>query len=647
MPAQACKYRFGPFEVRSQTRELFKRGMKLKLRPQSCQVLLLLVERAPECVTREELRDHVWTSTTFIDFDHGLNTAVKELRGALADSASEPRYIETLPKLGYRLMVPVEREAGVSDATVPGPTADAVPTIDVSASGSASLADSTRRSNSRWVAVLILATVAFVCLFAFMKQPRPQSPVQESATQGRKMLAVLPFENLTGNAEQDYFSDGLTEEMITQLGRLDPQQFGVIARTSVMHYKHSTIKLDQIGRELGVHYVLEGSVRRDAQKVRINAQLIEVGRQTPIWTREYDRELSDLLATQAEIALEISDEIELTLGGPKRNAHLNKPPLTPRAYQAYDSYLKGLFCWNKRTVPGFQQAIEYFQQAIDKDPKYAPAYAGLANSYTLLSAYSFTLPSVYMPKARAAALRALQLDDSLPEAHVALALIIENYDWDWNASEKEYRRAIELNPNYATAHHWYAEFLTWRGRFAEALRESELARTLDPLSLIIASDHAAIFYYSRQYDQSIEQFRAIQEMDPGFLRAHMIVDVYIEKGQFAEALDDLDKWHRGSGDGPAVWTMLAYVYGRTGQKVKALEELRKLETENRNRQIDPAALALANLGVGDKEAAMRWLEQAYAQHSTVLVTLKVEPAYDPLRSDPRFGELLRRVGLAD
>ncbi len=646
MPLQVCKYRFGPFELRSRTRELYKHGLKLKLRPQSYQVLVQLLERAPECVTREELRNRVWPSNTFVDFDHGLNTAIKELRGALSDSASEPRYIETLPKLGYRLMVPVETEAAAVDSNVQEQTSK-VGTVGLSEKSDARLNAFASRSNRLWVVVLILTTAAFVCLLAFMKWPRPQSGAQKTAVQGRKMLAVLPFENLTGNVEQDYFSDGLTEQMIAQLGRLDPQEFGVIARTSVMHYKHASAKTDQVGRELGVQYILEGSVRHDAQKVRINAQLIDVASQTPIWAREYDRELSNLLTTQAEIALEISDEIELTLGGPKRTTRLIQPSLTPQAYSAYDSYLKGLFCWNKRTLPGFQQAIEYFQQAIAKDPNYAPAYAGLANSYTLLTGYSFAPASLYMPKARAAALRALQLDDALPESHVALALIVENYDWDWNSAEKEYRRAIELNPNYATAHHWYAEFLTWRGRFAEALRESELARTLDPLSLIIATDHAAIFYYSRQYDQAIEQFRVIQEMDPNFLRAHMIVDSYIEKGQYANALADVENWHRTSGDGPAVWTMLAYVYGRSGQKEKALQELKKLQAANSKQQIDPAALALASMGVGDHEAAMAWLEQACSQHSNVMVTLKVEPAYDPLRSNPRFQELLRRGGLAE
>jgi tetratricopeptide (TPR) repeat protein len=308
--------------------------------------------------------------------------------------------------------------------------------------------------------------------------------------------------------------------------------------------------------------------------------------------------------------------------------------------------LKGLYFWNKRNVPGFQQAIVYFQQAIAKDPDYAPAYAGLANNYVLLLGYTLAPASKYMPKAREAAARALQLDDHLPEAHVALALILENYDWDWSSAEKEYRRAIELNPNYATAHQWYAEFLTWRGRFDEALRESETARRLDPLSLIIATDRGSIFYFSRQYDRAIEQFQSVREMDPAFGRAHLIADAYVQQGRFAEALADIAAWRRTFGDGIHISSRLVYLYGRMGQKDKARAELRKLEAMNGTRSLDPVPMALAYIGVGNNDAALSSLEKAYAQRSNFLTALKVEPVYDPLRDDPRFQELSRRVGLA-
>jgi TolB-like protein/DNA-binding winged helix-turn-helix (wHTH) protein/Flp pilus assembly protein TadD len=643
--SQGCKYRFGPFELRTQTRELYKHGVRLKLRPQGYQVLALLLEHAGECVTREELQKRVWPSNTFVDFENGVNSAIKQLRASLNDSAAEPRYIETLPKLGYRMIAPVGYEA--DSAGERPPEAEEASGAAKLVGGEAAAPASARPAHSRmrlWAAAVSVLGIA--CLVGFLMWPRAHPAPQRAAPAGRIMVAVLPFENLTGDGTQDYFSDGLTEEMIAQLGRPDPKEFGVIARTSVMHYQRSSEKVDQIGSELGVQYVLEGSVRRDSDKVRINAELIEVVGQRQLWAQQYDRELTNLLVVQAEIAREISDAIELTLGSPERSESVRQPTLTPEAYQAYDLCLKGLYFWNKRTAPGFQQAIEYFQQAIAKDANYAPAYAGLANSYALLPGYTLAPAARYMPKAREAAVRALEIDDDSPEAHVALALILENYDWDWSTAEKEYRRAIELNPNYATAHHWYAEFLTWRGRFDEALRESENARRLDPLSLIIATDRGAILYFSRQYDRAIEQFQSVQEMDRNFGRAHLVIDAYLQQGRFAEALADLEEWRRTSGDGVNLRSRLVYLYGRMGQKDKARAELRKLEAMSGTQPLDPVAMAVAYLGVGNDEAALSSLEKAYAQRSNLLTALKVEPVYDPLRDDPRFQELLRRVGLA-
>ena len=644
--SQSCKYRFGAFELRTQTRELYKHGVRLKLRPQAYQVLAVLLEHAGECVTREELQKRVWPSDTFVDFENGVNTAIKQLRASLSDSATEPRYIETLPRLGYRIIVPVEFESG---SAVERTTEAREESGGAMALGEAAAPPPARLASSRkslWFSVAAVSVLAIAGLVAYLEWPRARLTPQRPAPAARIMVAVLPFENLTGDESQDYFSDGLTEEMIAQLGRLDPNEFGVIGRTSVMHYQHSSEKADQIGSELGVQYVLEGSVRRDSQTVRIDAELIEVGGQRQLWAQQYDRELTNLLVLQAEIAQEISYSIQRTLGSPERSEPIRTPALTPQSYQAYDLCLKGLYFWNKRTVPGFQQAIVYFQQAIAKDPNYAPAYAGLANSYALMPGYTLAPAARYMPKAREAAVRALEIDDELPEAHVALALILENYDWDWNTAEKEYRRAIALNPNYATAHQWYAEFLTWQGRFDEALRESESARRLDPLSLIIATDRAAIFYFSRQYDRAIEQFQSVRDMDPGFARVHMVIDAYVQQGRFTEALADLEEWRRAAGDGTYPNSRLVYLYGRMGQRDKARAELRKLEAMNGTQSLDPVPMALAYVGVGDNGAALSSLEKAYAGRSNLLTTLKVEPAYDPLRDDPRFQELLRRVGLA-
>jgi tetratricopeptide (TPR) repeat protein len=306
-----------------------------------------------------------------------------------------------------------------------------------------------------------------------------------------------------------------------------------------------------------------------------------------------------------------------------------------------------MYFWNKRTPAGFQQAIEYFQQATAKDPSYALAYAGLANSYTLLSAYSAASATLYVPQARAAALKALDLDPNLAEAHTALALIVQNHDWDWQTSEKEFRRAIELNPNYATAHQWYAEHLMWLGRFDEALAESERAMQLDPLSLIIATDHGAILYYSRQYDRAIEHLRAVLRKDPNFPRAgSLLINSYVQKRMFAQALAEPEQLHRLYGEGPPYWISLAYIYGQAGQLERARREVEKLEKLNRHEQVIPVLMLWGHLSVGDKEEALADLGKMYAQHQNGMTTLKVDPGLDPLRSDPRFQDLLRRVGLA-
>lgn len=622
--------RFGVFEANLPARELRKHGIRIKLRGQPFEILAILLEKPGEIVTREVMQKRLWPADTFVDFEHSLNSAVKKLRQALGDSPENSRYIETIPRVGYRFVAPIQviQEASPQTDTTKR---------EIQASPPAS-------SMSKWAIVLTLSLAAVVLAGAFWGVrrfwPRPAVP------SGRIMLAVLPFENLTGDAGQEYFSDGLTEEMIAQLGRLDPERLGVIARTSVMHYKNNQEQSEQIGHELGVEYVLEGSVRRDSDKVRISAQLIQVKDQTHLWARQYDRELTSLLALQGEIAQEIADEIELTLGGRKRIAADPKPATSPSSYEAYDLYLKGRYFWNKRTAQGFQQAIQNFQQAITKDPNYARAYAGLADTFALMSTWNFVPQSEFMPKARAAALRALQMDESLAEAHTSLALIAESYDYDWQTAEKEFRRAMQLDPGYATAHQWYAECLSWQGRFEEALAESERARQLDPLSVIIARDRGSILYFSRQYERAIEQFRAVREMDPDFPRSSGLIVAYVQKAQFADALAEVGK-QRTDRDSAWYWSSLAYIYDHSGQQAQARRALARLEYLARHSQRDVAPpLLFAYVGTDRKNEAVALLQKAYSEHSTAIVPIKVDPMYDPLRSDPRFQELLRRVGLA-
>jgi len=645
--------RFGAdFELDFQSYKLRRSGRVLKLERIPMEVLLFLLEQRGQLVTREQIVERVWSKDVFLDTDNSINGAIRKIRQVLKDDPEEPRFIQTVTGRGYRFIAPVAEPSGETPAAsepVTGLTARSVipaaPKAAVPSRGFAAEVRFAAEKPGRWrwpwlVVIAVALAAALGAYFRWFRSARPQPPGT------RLMVAVLPFENLTGDAGQEYFSDGLTEEMIAQLGNLDPQHLGVIARTSVMHYKNSRERLDQIGRELGVQYVLEGSVRRDPQKVRITAKLIQLSDQSHVWARQYDRELSGLLSLQGEIAQEIAGEIQLALSNPTRMAADHQPSLSPNAVEAYDLYLKGRFFWNQRTQRGFEQAIQCFQQAIAKDPNNGRAYAGLADSYAMISSYNLASHREFMPKARAAALKALDLDAGLAEAHTSLALVTQNYDWDWQTAEKEYRRAIQLNPNYATAHHWYAECLAFEGRFDEAFAESERARQLDPLSLIIAADKGAILYFSRQHDRAIQQLRGVLDMDPNFPRARIVLFSYVEKGQIADALAVIDQWRRVDAT-PWTWAVEAYVYGRAGQPAKAQHALEKLAQANRQRHLDPAPmLALAYSGMGHKDEALASLEKAYSEHSHAVIAIKVDPAYDPLRSDPRFQELLRGVGLA-
>jgi DNA-binding winged helix-turn-helix (wHTH) protein/Flp pilus assembly protein TadD len=508
--------RFGVFQANLAARELRKHGVRIRLPGQPFCILSMLLEKPGEIITREELRQRLWASDIFVDFEHGLNSAIKKLRAALNDSSENSRYIETVPRVGYRFIAPVE-----------------------------------------------------------------------------------------------------------QLATAGPSDFSVVN-------DRSTVPAPTVGM---------AGRRRWQVHLRIGIVLIAVPVAYFAWSR---------LRSAPQPQDKIVDEVQAAPKGNESTKQSNQPSLSSKSPEANDLYLKGMYFWNKRTVAGFQQAIEYFQQATKLDPQYALAYAGLANSYTLLTAYSSSSATFYVPQARTAALRALEINPKLAEAHAALALIVQNHDWDWKTSEKEFRRAIELNPDYATAHHWYAEHLMWLGRFDEALSESNRARQIDPLSLIIATDHGAILYYSRQYDRAIEHLRTVLRKDPNFPRGgFLLIYSYVQQGMFAQALAQPEQLHRLYGEGPAYWMALAYIYGRAGQLERARREAEKLEKLSRREQVNPVTMLWAHLGVGDKEEALADLEKAYSEHFGILTTLKVEPAFDPLRSDPRFQELLRRVGLAD
>jgi TolB-like protein/DNA-binding winged helix-turn-helix (wHTH) protein/Tfp pilus assembly protein PilF len=629
--------KFGECEVDLRSHTVCRAGRALKLERIPTEILVYLIEQRGELVSREQIVERIWGKDVFLDTDNSINGAIRKIRRALKDDPERPRYIQTITGRGYRFIArPIKSEEQVAPEAA----------VEAPAHSHPRPAEVLRAEPSRRLWIIPAAIVGLLLLMtgAWSIWKRVDFRTQPVS---RAMLAVLPFENLTGDVGQEYFSDGLTEEMITRLGRLDPQHLGVIARTSVMTYKRRSEQVGAIGRELSVEYVLEGSVRRDSGRVRIAARLIRVKDQTDVWAREYDRDAQAILVIQAEIAQEIADEIDAALSvSHQRISPVTQNALSPTEHEAYDLYLKGRYFWNKRNIEGFQQAITSFQQAINKDPNYAQAYAGLADSYALMGTYNQAPSSVVMPKARAAAMKALSINENLAEAHVSLALITETYDWDWQTAEKEFRRAIELDPNYATAHHWYAEYLSFQGRFDEAFAESNRARQLDPLSLIIAVDDGAILYFSRQYDRAIERLRAALEMEPGFGRAHLVIGAYVQTRRFKDAMADIEAWRRTSGDAPWIWSSEAFVYGRAGDTARARYALRKLQESNRSWHMDPMPLFdIAYAGTATNDEWLTWLEKACDAHSNVLTDLKVDPMYDPLRNEPRFHRLLHRVGL--
>lgn len=620
--ASLPRYQFGLFTVDTRSGELRKHGSRVKLQERPFQLLVALLEKRGDIVSREELRQRLWPNGIFVDFDHSLSSAVNKLRSALGDSAIHPRYVETVGRRGYRFLYPVTETAP-----------DLGPQIVASPGSVAS------RTRTGWLGgwllvVLALGVAAGIVLKLHTFPMSSGGPIRS--------IAVLPMKNLSSDPEQEYFSEGLTDELITRLASLDGLR--VISHTSVAQYKDSRKPLPEIAKELNVDAVLEGSVLRAGGRVRITAQLVEAVADRQIWAESYERDQRDILDLQNEVTRDIAKNIKVNLNPADRQRLVVSQPVDA---EAYDLYLKGRYCWNKRTFPGFQQAVRYFQAAIAKDPNYARAYAGLADTFGLMSTWDEVPPNEFMPKARAAARRALEIDKTLAEAHTSLALIAENYDYDWQTAEQEYRRAIQLNPDYATAHQWYAEYLAWQGRFDEAFAESDRARRLDPLSLIISTDHCAILYFSRQYDRAIAQCHAVLDMDPDFVRAGgIIVRADVQEGRFADALQQIRYWRRSNNVAWA-WAFEAYVYGRQGRTAQAQHALTKLKEVLRNLEYNPTPyLLIAHVGLDNKDEAIGLLKQAYLEHSNAVVGLKVDPNYDRIRSDPRFQDLLHRVGLA-
>jgi TolB-like protein/DNA-binding winged helix-turn-helix (wHTH) protein/Tfp pilus assembly protein PilF len=642
--------RFGVFEVDLKACELRKHGFRIKLAEQPFQVLALLLERPGEIVTREELRDRLWPGDTFVDFDHGLNNAVMRVREVLLDSSEHPRYVETIPRRGYRFVAPVE-ETPVPQS-VPG-----APELEQSSTGLVSSASTPALSppvsehpswatsmrgwfTSHLTVVVAGLLVGLAALLVFTIHARNDATNKASVPRSTS-LVVLPLENLSGDKDQDFFADGMTDELIANLAKI--RSLHVISRSTAMTYKGTRKPLSEIARELNVDAVVEGTVMRVGSRVRITAELVQVSTDHHLWADTYESQMGDVLALQNRVSAAIVNEIRINLTPEERERLAKTPAVAP---EAYENYLKGLYYWNKRSDENLTRAIGYFERATQLDPNYALAYAGLSDCYAIISAEIFgTMPaSEAAPKARAAALRALELDPTLAEAQTSLATEKFNYEWDWSGAAQGFERAIGLNPSYATAYQRYSLYLIAMGRAQDSFAQIQKARELDPLSLSINFSLGWRLYMARQYDAAITQLKDTLEMDPSYELSHLVAgQAYEQKGSYALAIPELRKAVELSHGTPLMVSALAHAYARSGNRAEAEKLLAQLHAKSMNQYVSPYYFAIVCIGLGRTEEAMDWFEKAFGDRSNGLVFLKVEPELDDLRSNPRFVALQQKL----
>jgi TolB-like protein/DNA-binding winged helix-turn-helix (wHTH) protein/Tfp pilus assembly protein PilF len=646
-------FRFGPYEVRTNSQEVYKHGTRVKLRGQPFLVLSVLLEHAGEVVTRDEIRQKLWASDTFVDFEHGLNTSIKKVRQVLCDSVVEPRYIETLPKIGYRFIASVE-VAGPKNGTASHPIefekvrpSDSGPTIEAEVHGEAA-PETSAPAIRRWNLILAMAAAGAVALLALAVSIRAWPGLIDrwrnafgSSPTNYHSVAVLPLQSLSADPSQEYFADGMTDEIITNFAQLG--NLRVISRTSAMRYKNSGKSAQQIGKELNVDALVEGTVERVGSRVRVRIQLIDAASDRHLWAKIYDRELSDVLFLESSVARDIVEEARGQMV-PESALANSKEPHAVNA-QAYELYLKGRYFWNKRSSEGLTKSIDFFQQAVSLDPKLAVAYAGLADAYSILG--SDVLPEqVAQTKAREAAKQAIALDPSVAEGHAAMAMVAFYYDWDWKKAETEFQAALRLNPNYATAHQWYSYYLSAMERFPEAMREAQLAQELDPLSLSINTTLAGEYSANGQYDQAAAIDRKVLEMDPNFVPAHFgLAKVYEGKKMWPEAIKELQTAVDLSQDSARALAALAYGLGLAGRRTEARKIVDSLEELSAKKYVSSYEMAEALVAIHDYDAALRYLEKSYRDHESQIPLLNVTIALYPLHSDPRFIQLVRRAGL--
>jgi TolB-like protein/DNA-binding winged helix-turn-helix (wHTH) protein/Tfp pilus assembly protein PilF len=597
-------YQFGDFILDARTGELTRAGRRTPLRDQSLHLLLALLEQPGQLLTREELTQRLWPAGTFVDFDRGLNKVVNHLREALGDSAEQPQFIETLPRKGYRFIASV---SAVDENT------------------EAAFAPNGGRARRRVPMTMMTAAGIVIALAGGITSTRTWLASRPAAPPAILALAVIPLENLSRDPEQQYFADGLTDALITDLAKMG--SIRITSRTSVMQYRGTKKTIKEIGRELNVDAIVEGTVTHDGNRVRVTAQLIQVSTDMHLWADAYEREASEILDLQRRLSTDIARRINIFLKPLDRVRVVNP--------EAYGLYLKGRYAFHQYTNRGWQEAIDRFNEAISKDPEFAPAHSGLAETYLVAGTYGAIPNDEALARGKASAARALQLDDELASAHYALATIHTWYDWDWAGAEHEFRRGLELNPQDALGRNWHSGYLSLLGRHDEAIAEQERARELDPLSSIVNANLTRALYWGRRYDEAIAQARRTLQLDPNFgVALFWLEGALRHKGLFDQAVA-----LRQSAADPERAQAIIQTYQRDGFPALLRESG---ELFKKSGMLETAARCYAQLG--DRNEAISLLETCARRRCSNLVSLNVEPDFDELRADPRVQKLLRLIG---
>jgi TolB-like protein/DNA-binding winged helix-turn-helix (wHTH) protein/Flp pilus assembly protein TadD len=608
--AATKRIRFDEFELDVDGCTLTRRGVAIKLQQQPFDVLHLLLEQPGRLVSREELRERLWPSDTFVDFDHSLNIAINKIRVALDESAGRPRLIQTVPRRGYRFIGTIQPRPA-EDSPTPFPY-------------------------RRAIAIALGAAIGVAALVAWIVRRPSASPA--AAIQS---IAVLPLDNLSASPGDSYLADGITDELTTDLAKISSLR--VISHGSVLRFREEHVPTPEIGRLLNVQAVVEGSVTRVGDRIRVTAHLIDAAADRHLWADTYERSLGDVLALQREVAAAIADRIQTRLTTEERARLITARRVDPDAYLAY---IKGRALWNQRTKAALEQGVAAFQQAIDADPAYASAYAGLADCYTALGYGSYLAPKVAFERAEAAAAKAIALDTDLPEPHASLGYAKLYYDWDFAGANVEFQRALALNPNDVTALDWHSVYLTAMGRFDEARAEILRARDLDPLSVATNTDVGFVEYYSGHYAEAVKQLRTTVEMSPRFPLAHLWLGrTYQEQRHYDDAIAEYTLAARVMVNWPVTMAAVGHVYGISGRRVEAERVLRDLRVLQTRQYVTPYGFALVHASLGHREAALDWLDRAVDDRSNWLVWLKLDPRFANLHGSPRFDALVQRVGL--